>query len=239
MRMYFFVILYRMDSDDNNVVVDSISMEVPMTDQEEIPTTTFKEEFITEQNQQAFRQAYIFVCELCNDSFTQQLKFFEHLKAHYGNGDIQETQNLVEIQNDEVQTEFEIVASTTEHDGDATPVIVTSTLTYNIETNNPKEIIRTSFKKEKQTVGDHVGEENSNKSAILTKILLACPKCKRTFRREKTFQSHVESCHKQIEQDDETLIYETETVKIKPKVIMSKLNPYYRLLTPLLASKVT
>ncbi|CAG7728544.1 unnamed protein product [Allacma fusca] len=183
-------------------------MEVPLTDQD-AQVMGNAGNYTETYTDQKIRPIYLFVCEICQEEFTQQLKFFEHLKAHYE--DMQQTQQKGTLKT---------------HSGGVTTVIqempnstTESLISTNFSINEIPKVSKVVVKKEDRP--DELGKNPG------PKILLSCPKCRRTFRREKTYQSHVDNCQK-IEVEDEPVNYEAESknkkaakkTKVKTEVVV-------------------
>ena len=148
---------------------------------------------------------YLFVCEICQDEFTSQLKFFGHLKAHYE--DLQQSQKMAEAvakPHMPVSPEQTESCDTTTGDGGTEPQF------HNYTSEESSKGVTATGNKTAEKV-EEVEKAGS------PKLVLSCSKCKRTFRREKTYQAHIESCQKPPEIEEETILGDLEP-KGKAKV---------------------
>lgn len=108
-----------------------------------------------------------FSCQLCNKGFPTQIKFFEHLKAHY--------EPIPKHEEDEEQEE---------------------------QQQQPEHI-------DEQAQNMELNEQLDNKIDLPTVIVrelppalpppLACPHCSKVFRRQKAYDSHINSAHGHIQ----------------------------------------
>jgi len=122
-----------------------------------------------------------YTCDICETGFGDQFKFFEHLKIHY-EGSPKSAPSL---------TDYE-----------AANILLESSVLAPPPPPPDKSLDSSSLSGSNVTVYSHKGGRMHKKTSItVTKKSsqpvqsILCPICNRNFRKQKTFETHYQSCH--------------------------------------------